>query len=337
MSSWTIQKTGRFFLFLAFLACLLPIHTSAMESSYSQTGEQANKSMVASTPEQSACERAAATEWWYFSYSSSYSASDTGDYASYKTSQSVTGSFTLGMPERTSTKVTWSILQSDGNGKIDDEDRDKDNQSWAITKGDGKALTGGWLYLDRTTCSYSLELSAGIPATISQPDSVETSPHVLVAEFRAYKRPIELDADGELLLQGSSNSQASDLAKPRLAWSGKIPALTQQPNSQTDIFVPNGYAASSILNLRANRGQQTAGEATVSWNGKRMGISSLSFQQQQVPTKNWVDLPAEGTVDGNKVRIIAKIDNPSHNTIPGPVRFIDAETNFYPKVRSPLV
>ncbi|HEU5088633.1 MAG TPA: alpha/beta fold hydrolase, partial [Roseiflexaceae bacterium] len=81
----------------------------------------------------------------------------------------------------------------------------------------------------------------------------------------------------------------------------------------------------------------TAGTASVSWGARRMGITDVKFQQQQVPSKSWVDVPPEGTVDGNKVRIIARFENPTHNTVPGPVRFVDDETGeLLPKGELPL-
>jgi pimeloyl-ACP methyl ester carboxylesterase len=325
--SWPLRHVLHFFLALILLICVIPTYSNAKELEPSRAIDQLGTQYLEMSPEQKACERAAETEWWHFSYSSSFVASDLYETFSYKTNQSANTTFTLGMPDRSPSTVTWTVLQSDGHGKIDDQSRDDDGDSWNTAKGDGKAQTVGWLHLDRTECTYDLELFVTIPATLADQDQSYSTPALVISEIQVFNKPIEVDPQGALVLQ-SADTAVTPLVSPRLAWSGQLPLLTDYTNSNSeDSYFVESTGATGIRAAHEVRGQKSAGNASISWKGTRMGISSLKFQQQQVPNKHWVDLPAEGTVDGNKVRIIAKIDNPTHNTMPGPVRFIDAETN----------
>jgi len=319
--NWPLRQLIRFIVALSLLGCMLPLHTSAMQSSSLQSEQSLNSLLAAASPEQSVCERAANIELWQLSYSSLYSASDSYEGLSMSTHLEANAQVTFGTPQRSGNTITWKVLRIDGQGKIDDQESSVPGGYWSKTKGEGRVTSVGTLELDLNSCKYNLIIKGSVPAIQSVfGQDTPLSLYIDVANFEGYKRTIQIDSQG-------ANSSPAPIYTPRLEWSGQLPILTDLlNNNKEDRFSVNSYGAMSIRNIQYLRGHKIAGYANVSWEIKPFAISTLKFQQQQVPNKNWVDLPAEGTVDGNKVRIIAKIDNPTFVDFSGPVRFIDAES-----------
>jgi pimeloyl-ACP methyl ester carboxylesterase len=269
------------------------------------------------------CQQAANTEWWSFGLSTDYSRSAQDENTSYETNQTADMELVFGMPVRSDNQVMWILMQSKGTGKVYDYVNNPDAS--IKMQGQGSAIASGFLYLDLDTCTYDFETLVLLEkATETTREGTRQVQYLAISELHVINKPIESIETKNFL----SNAVDTDpIAKPRLAWSGSLPAVTDITRRDIDAYLSNGTAANQILGIYANQGSEFAGYASVSWSATRIGVTDIAFKQQLVPSKEWVDVPADGTVDGNKVQIIATINNPSDNLIPGPVRFVDAETN----------
>jgi pimeloyl-ACP methyl ester carboxylesterase len=269
------------------------------------------------------CQDIAQTEWWNLHINWTYQRAITFRSEEISTDQVADLNLTLGMPERSDTEVVWSVTQSSGTGKIVDDDiiLDPDSNWFYKTRGQGSAGAIGEIRLDLTTCTYDLDIFGWLDqASITSPEGVEHVKFQSIGDLFVKDRPIMVSNARSLF---GSDQSASTVSTPKFEWSGSVPAVrTSKTNDQFE----GGASGNSLIEIAKLEGQPNAGYAIVSWSSSPMGITKLVFEQQQVPNKNWVEVPDEGTVDGNLVKITATINNPTHNAILGPVRFIDAET-----------
>lgn len=77
-----------------------------------------------------------------------------------------------------------------------------------------------------------------------------------------------------------------------------------------------------------NATQQTTVSGFLSAPGLKPRIQAIRFEQQDIASGTWTPFSgAEGTVDGNQVRVVATVENPSGVPHTLPVRFLNGETH----------
>lgn len=207
--------------------------------------------------------------------------------------------------------VYWSVIGASGTALADDGHTWNDGTPHSETlkfDGDVNQVVGS-LQLDTVTCSYRLQLQAYFLGAYESSEGGGASQPGWNAFLTAQRA-----AETQGVLQGSAAA-----------------AVTFEADyTQDQAGLDEGAIPSALRSLAMQQGATDAGAASVTWKLQASTtlphITDVRFEQQRVPTGEWMTLPANRTTDGNLVKVTVNVENPTDAMLDATVRILQAET-----------
>lgn len=302
---------GQRVLLRALLACWLVVSSGLP---LLPSTAQASAARVTTPPPITPCAANALMSTWQGVATFSYDGTRTVDNESAHVRRSAEIAVTLGSRQAGAIgdpTVYWSVVGASGTALADDGHTWNDGTPHSETlKFDGAvSQVMGSLQLNTANCTYRLELQTHFLGVYESSDGGGASQPGWNAFLTA---PRAADAQG--VLQGNAAA-----------------ALTFEADySQDQAGLDDGAIPSALRSLAMQQGAPDAGAATVTWKLQASTvlphITGVRFEQQRVPSGEWVALPANRTTDGNLVKITVDVENPTDVLLATTIRLLEAET-----------